>query len=501
MNFIVNAEQMKAAERYMIEEVGMPSLVLMEKAAERIAEAVIVMDDIFFKQNRKIMILCGCGNNGGDGLAAARILMQRGYEVSAYIVGDGERSTKEFTTQKSMYEKLGGKILKKPDYNVSLVIDAMIGIGLSRDIEGEYLTVIDKLNNCHDAGKTYVMSVDVPSGLNSDTGKIMGVCVMADFTICLGYYKNGLYLNDGPEYAGETVCNDIGIAKPSSFEAVEFDASDLNIFMPERLIRSNKSTYGKLLIIAGNAGMPGAAVLAARASLASGIGMLKLLTDASLIPTIVDSMPEVMVDSYYDPRVIDLSMTWCKGVLIGPGLGRDLAAEELFVYVMEHCDKPMVIDADGLYHLSHHMDLLKRRRGRTTILTPHPGEFATLFGTAIDEGFHQNIEFVRQKAKKHGVVIVAKDHNTIVTDASLSLINTTGTDALATAGTGDVLAGLIATMMLNVEEGLDAALLGTAVHGVAGALAAQEINVWSVTASDVIDFLPDAMDEICHKNE
>lgn len=501
MNFIVTAEQMKNAERYMINEIGLPSLVLMEKAAERIVEAVMIMRDVFFEHDKKIMILCGCGNNGGDGIAAARILMQKDFDVRVHIVGDETKSTKEFKTQKNMYEKLGGKITKKPDYDVSLVIDAMIGIGISRNVEGNYLNTINKLNDFHDRGDLYVMSVDIPSGLNSDTGKIMGACVKADYTVCLGYYKSGLYLNDGPEQAGETVCDDIGIAKPGEFTAVEFDTKDLGMFMPERLVRSNKATYGKLLIIAGDEGMPGAAVLATRAALASGIGMVKLLTDAHLIPDIVDSMPEVMVDTYYESKVIDSSLAWCKGVLIGPGLGRDEQSEELFVYVMEHCDKPMVIDADGLYHLSRHMELLKRRRGKVTILTPHPGEFAKLFDKRIEDSYHQNIEYVKGKAAKHGVVLVAKDHNTIVTDATLSLINTTGSDALATAGTGDVLAGVIATMMLNVEEGLDAALLGTAIHGVAGCLAESDSNAWSVTASDVIYFLPDAIDEICHKIE
>lgn len=498
MNFLVTAEQMKAAEHYMIDEVGIPSLVLMEKAAERVCEAIYVMRDVFFKKDEKITVLCGCGNNGGDGFAVARILKQKGFDVKVYIVGDVTRATPEFTIQKSIYEKLGGKIAKRPDYDVSLVVDAMIGIGISREVEGLYRDTIIHLNKARDGERFYIMSIDVPSGLNSDNGVVMGNCVRADFTVSLGYYKCGLYLNDGPEYAGEIVCDDIGIEKPTDFSAVEFELDEIAKFMPERFVRSNKSTYGKLLIVAGNEGMPGAAVLATRAAQMTGVGMVKLLTHASLIKDIVDSMPEVMIDSYSKPNSIDVSCAWCKGVLIGPGLGRDEKAEEIFLYIMEHCDKPMIIDADGLYHLSHHMSLLKRRRGKVTILTPHPGEFAMLFGTQIEDGKHQDIKFVREKAAKHGVVIVAKDHSTIVTDSSLTLINTTGTDALATAGTGDVLAGIIAAMMLNVEEGLDAALIGAALHGLAGNLASKETNDWSVTASDVICFIPDAIDEICH---
>lgn len=493
MNIIVSAKQMKNAERYMMAEVGMPSVVLMEKAADRIFEAVSIIADDIEGYNGRVLVLCGPGNNGGDGLAVARILKQHGHDVSVCIVGDEDRMTPECLLQKQMYENLGGVFEVMPDFDADIVIDAMLGIGISRNVEDDYATTIDELNDYHENEGVTVISVDIPSGLNADTGTVMGRCVTADYTVCLGYIKSGLYLNNGPDCCGVVMCNDIGIETPKDFCAVEFDEEDIMTFLPKRKESSNKSTYGKLMIIAGSDGMQGAAVLSTRAAFNSGIGMVKLLTDKAIIPHMLDILPEAMVDTYYSETVVRTTFDWADVVLIGPGLGRDAVAEDLFVFVMEKCKKPIVVDADGLYHLSNHMDILEKRRDMITILTPHPGEFARLFDITVADKKHQDLDFLKTMSKEYGVTIVAKDHHTIITGERYSVINTTGTNALATAGTGDVLAGIVSTMLVNTGEALDAGSIGCAIHGLAGQIASSKLNDYSVTASDVVNAIPEVM--------
>lgn len=503
MNIIVTSEQMKTAEKYTIDVLGLPSIVLMEKAAERVFEIASKVCEEIYDPRETVCVLCGCGNNGGDGLAVARMMLQRGIDVGVCIIGDESHATEEFLLQKSIYEKMGGCIDAEPDYEATLVVDAMLGIGIKGEVRGRYFDVIDELNATHEDIENVVISIDIPSGIDADTGIAMGIAVKADYTVCLGCYKSGLFLSDGPSHSGKSVCFDIGIEPPKEFAAIKPDYEDIAEILPKRMPCSNKSTFGKVTIIAGSQGMPGAAVLSARASLTGGVGMIKLLTDESIIPTIVDIMPEVMVDSY---DAIESALDWCDAVLIGPGLGRDRLAEDVFLYVMDvmsRNDKPLVIDADGLYHLSSHMELLQDRREKVTILTPHPGEFARLFGTEIIDGKHQDLDFLKSVSLKNHVTILAKDYTSIIVSAqrnkNVAFINTFGTDALATAGTGDVLAGLILTMLVNTDDPINACLIGNTLHGLAGVLASEETNNYAVTASDVVSCIPDAINAILGK--
>lgn len=506
MNALVTSEQMKIAERYMINELGLPAIVLMEKAAERVFEVACSFCDVF-AEGARVSVLCGCGNNGGDGLAVARMMHQRGVDVSVCIIGDENHATDEFILQKSIYEKLGGVIEEEPDYEATLIVDALLGIGIKGTVRGRYFEVIDELNATHKEIKNTVVSIDIPSGISADTGDALGIAVNSDITVCLGCDKVGLLLKDGPACAGQVITYDIGIEPPAECEAMKMEYDDIASIMPGRIPNSNKSTYGKITIVAGSKGMPGAAVLSTRASLTAGVGMVKLLTDESVIPTIVDIMPEVMVDTYSGFDAIDAAIDWCDCVLIGPGLGRDQPAEDVFLYVMKtvkECAKPIVIDADGLYHLSSHMELLSERGRGTIILTPHPGEFSRLFGTEIREGKHQDLAFLKENAAKYNVTILAKDYTSIITSCGLyencAYISTFGTDALATAGTGDVLAGLVVTMLVNTDNPVDACLIGSCIHGLSGALASEESNDYAVTASDVVKNVPYAINSILGQN-
>lgn len=494
MNIAVTSHQMKIAESYMIDDLGLPSLVLMEKAAEKVAKLC--------ENHPTVCVLCGCGNNGGDGIAVARILHQKGINVSVCIIGDESRATEEFLLQKSIYSRLNGSIISEPDYSASLIVDAMLGIGIKGEVRGRYKDVILALNEQHAINKNTIISIDIPSGLNADDGTVFNtpadanplcpVAVKADCTVCLGYIKTGLLLNDGPNHTGKLMCEDIGIEPPKDYTAKIATMEDIRNLIPKRSIISNKSSYGKVTIIAGSEGMPGAALLAARAAFSSGAGMVKLLTDKSVIPTIVAAMPEVMVDDYNNQDAVRKSIDWCGSLLIGPGLGRSKATEELFVHVMEYCEKPMVIDADGLNILSSHMDCLKNRTA-ATVLTPHPGEFQRLFNTSKEDRKHRDIDFLRGLARKYKITILAKDHNSLITDGELVFINTFGTDALATAGTGDVLAGTVLTMLINSDNPTTACVLASAIHGLSGQISAEESNAYAVTASDVARNIPRAV--------
>lgn len=499
MNIVVTSEQMKIAERYMIEELGLPSLVLMEKAAEKVFElSRKVMEDMA-SDSKKICVLCGGGNNGGDGLAVARMMHQKGIDVTVCVVGNESHCTEEFVLQKSIFEKLGGKIVAEPDYSANLFIDAMLGIGISGEVRGRYSDVINRLNEVHSADGRTVISIDIPSGLNADNGLVMGCAVDADYTYCLGYHKTGLLLNEGQAHTGKLLIDNIGIEPPTEYSAKEYELEDIKEIFPPRKIISNKSTYGKVTIIAGSEGMPGAACLASKAALTAGVGMVKLLTDNSVIPLIVSSIPEVMVDRYNNRDSIITAIDWCDALLIGPGLGRSKEAEELFIYVMENCKKPIVIDADGLYHLSSHLDLLAGREKNSTILTPHPGEFNRLFGTEKEERKHQNIGFLKELSCKYNATILAKDHNSLITDGDSISINTFGTDALATAGTGDVLAGIVLAELVNTKSTAMSCIIGAAVHGLAGTAAADKTNDYAVSASDVLSSIPEAVRHIKNK--
>lgn len=506
MKPIVTSEQMKKAESFTIDQIGLPSPVLMEKAAEKVFELSCEILD----RTETVCVICGCGNNGGDGMAVARMLHEKGADVSVCIIGNEEHAMPEFKLQKGIYEKLGGIFTSEPDFKCDLIIDAMLGIGINRNVSGRYLEVIENLNKTHKATGNTVISVDIPSGLCADTGIALGCAVEADYTLCLGYTKTGLLLNDGPSYTGKLIRDTIGICSPKEISALEFEHEDVSELIPKRKTVSNKSSYGKVTIVAGSEGMPGAAILAAKASMMSGVGMVKILTDNSVIPTIIAAMPEAMAADYNNTENIMSAIDWCDALLIGPGLGRSSKSEEIFTYVMKNCCKPMVIDADGLYHLASQTDFLSKRSSTPTILTPHPGEFIRLFQTSKDDRMHQNIDFLKEITSKYNMTILAKDHNSLITDGKDVFINTFGTDALATAGTGDVLAGIVLTMLVNCikSSGSDtitvsqdsviipssaACILASAIHGCAGTLAAKESNEYAVTAGTVLTHIPEAI--------
>ncbi len=492
MEYLYNAEQMKYCDEYTISQVGIPSAVLMERAALAVVEEI----DKAHLDLSRVLVVCGSGNNGGDGFAAARLLNERKAasqdsvgEIVLAFVGKESSLTKETAMQKQICENLGIKSssdFMEGDY--TLIIDAMLGIGLSRKVEGFYADVIRWINA---RKKAKVAAVDIPSGVSADDGKILGTAVRADLTVTFAERKTGQILYPGASCCGKLVCRKIGIS--SEFSEMKkiftYGKEDLQR-LPKRSPYSNKGTYGKVLLIAGSEGMSGAAVLSARAAYRTGCGMVRVFTPACNRIVIQTALPEAILTCFepqeeITPQLLP-SLAWADRVGIGPGLGTSAYAEGLLKAVLEHCEKPMVVDADGLNLLAAHPYLWEKVK-KGTILTPHIGEMMRLTGMTKEQLMDALLPTAQAFARHHQIVLVLKDARTIVTDGEQVYVNTSGTDAMATAGSGDVLTGVICGLLAQGLQPFDAAALGVYVHGLAGELAKDALGARAVMAGDIAE--------------
>ena len=352
MKFVLGSKQMKQVDNLSINKFGMPSVVLMERAAL----GVVSLIESKFSKSDKIISVCGNGNNGADGIAAARILFEKGYEVT--ILVDGVR-TSEGEMQLSIAKKSGVKIkkytrnkIKLNEYN--LIIDAIFGIGLLRNIEGNYADLVSAVND----SKAKVVSVDISSGINSTTGQIMGTAVKADYTVTFGYKKIGLLLYPGADYSGKVKVVDIGFPKTVirkiAKKAFTFTGDDINL-IPKRMKNSNKGMYGKVLVIAGSEYIGGAACLAGMSAYRSGVGLVKVLTHQNNRDAILKAVPEALISTYNSnygveqiERIISNELDWASCVIIGPGISKSEIAVTLTKYVIGNTRVPTIIDADAL---------------------------------------------------------------------------------------------------------------------------------------------------------
>lgn len=508
MRRIVTATEMKQIEQNTINTVGIPSIALMERAAGSVVKHI--------PTGKMVLVVCGVGNNGADGLAIARMIKLRGNEVRLYIVGDIERATKEFRLQKNICDNLGILTLQERQIEPDIIVDAIFGIGLSREVSGEFYDAIEFINKyktrVHDNNnKCNVISVDIPSGLCSNTGKELGIAVKADITVTFQYQKLGLIINEGPRYAGEVFVEDIGIADPTDIHssddeevfdvkniAFTYDESDISLF-PERDKLGNKGTFGKVLLVTGSEGMPGASILTARSAFKCGSGMVKVVSSKNNRDLLMHEIPEAMFQAYEDMTVEDLEkeLNWCDACLIGPGLAVSDLSKYLVNAVLEKCAKPVILDADGL-NIQALSDLEGiRKRGQKkykTILTPHPAEFARLTHTDVKQKKNYDIEFVSAIARNNFCYIAAKDARTIVTTGSQPVyINTVTSDSLATAGSGDIFAAVITSLIAKNMKTFEAVCLATLLHGMAGKKAAENKGSNAASASDIINAIGDIL--------
>lgn len=503
---------MKAIDNYTIDHINIPSMVLMERAALHVAEQVKKHIDM----NSKILAVCGFGNNGGDGIAAARILTIEGYSVDILTVGDEHKATEQTEEQLKIARNLGISIDNNININeYTIIIDAIFGIGLSKPVTGAYETIINAIN----AGDNLVFSVDIPSGLSADKAKPYNAAVRADYTITFGWIKQGLILYPGYEYAGEVIVADIGFPK-MALETVKpnyftYDSSDLNK-LPERKEHSNKGTYGKVLIIAGSTNICGACFFSAKAAYRTGAGLVKIVTVTENRAILQTLLPEALLTTYnsnmeLNNEIIDKivnDIKWASVIVFGPGIGVNSYSDKLLDIVIDNTKVPVIIDADGINLLANRVNKSPSLNSNCTteaiekltsilpdqtILTPHLLELSRLINIPLEIIQEDLILFAEKCTYNNKLIFVIKDEKTIVTNQNKGYINTSGNNGMATGGTGDVLTGVIAGFIAQGLNQFEAATLGVYIHGLAGDMAAKVKGTYGLMASDVIEALTEVL--------
>ena len=492
MEYIVTRKEMEQIDNFAINQVGIPATVLMERAAIQIADFIEQLNT-----RRRVLVVVEGGNNGGDGLATARILVERGYIVDVCYIGDMQKTTPQFRVQKNILHHIGVHIRKTiPRKEYSVILDGIFGVGLSREIEGVHKKVIDTLNQMHGIK----IAIDIPSGIDATTGEILGTAFRADYTVTFGFQKLGMFFLDGIDYCGKIICKSIGFPKVAIKEVkpqiYAYDASDLDK-LPLRYDNSNKGTYGKVAVIAGSKNMSGAAYLCAKAAYSTGAGLVKIYTHESNRVILQSQLPEAVMKTYDDFEgalsCIEDAMKWATVIVVGPGLGIDTTSERMLYELMMNAEIPLVIDADALTILSDNMELLNTSSA-PMVFTPHMKEMSRLMQKTIPEIIENRFLLAKKFAKKMQVTLVLKDAKSIVTDGSEKIyINLAGNNGMSTGGSGDVLSGIIAGMIAGGLPLLEASKMGTYVHCLAGDKAEEKKGKYAMLASDIISCIGEVM--------
>ena len=506
MKYIVDSDKMKNIDNYTMEVIKVPSLVLMERAA---MEVVYKIKQEIQKEDR-ILVVCGPGNNGADGVAAGRILYLQGYHVAILLLSKRERCSEQMKLQLTIAENLGLNIDNSRSFNeYNIIIDAIFGIGLYKPVEGSIAEAIREINQ----GNFKVYSVDIPSGISANTGRVMNIAVKADYTITFGYMKQGLLLYPGADYAGNITVADIGFPD-RALQSIRADTfcytlEDLRL-LPKRRNDGHKGTFGKVLVIAGSEGMSGAAYLSAKACLKMGAGMVKVLSAIENRNIIQAILPEALFASYDTDESILAAISWADVIAIGPGLGRNRRAEKLIDLVLNSQQKArLVIDADAIniiadrldagdyVSIGSRIDAIAGILPTNTILTPHPMELSRLISAKIDDISMNVFDIANQCSYNNKLVYVMKDARTIVSQSGKKYMNNSGNNGMATAGSGDVLTGIIAGLLAQGMEAFEAASLGVYIHGLAGDAAKERLGTYSMMAGDIADAVSEVLQLQC----
>jgi ADP-dependent NAD(P)H-hydrate dehydratase / NAD(P)H-hydrate epimerase len=482
---ILSSSAMKKADQLTIEEFGMPGSVLMETAGLRIVEYIRTR----FQKGGRIVILAGPGNNGGDGLASARLLEKAGFVVSLWSTvkagtyrGDAGINEKylvkvEFPLRR-ISEKSDLDLFSEDLNSADLLVDALLGVGIDRDVEGFLAEIIDIIN----LSKTPVLAIDIPSGVNADSGAVMGRAVRANWTITFAFPKTGLMLHPGAGLAGDIVVAEINVplslAEGEPFDIITSDF--VKNLLPVRPVDAHKGSVGRVLIVAGSPGMSGAAVLAAESALQGGAGLVYLAAPQSACPALEAKTLEVVIiplpessPGVIDPdaaeTIINKART-CDVLAVGPGLDTGEATSELLYNLVQLSPVPMVFDAGALEALGRKINMLRSAR-HLPVITPHPGEMARLIGKSAGQVQSSRLEVALKNTALWNCIIMLKGPNTIIaTPDGRASINPTGNPSLATAGSGDLLTGLVASFIAQGITPENAAKAGAFIHGMSGDL-------------------------------
>ena len=507
---VATAAQMRRIDQATIKDFGVPSLVLMERAALSVVRRIKELSS----NPKKTIVLAGSGNNGGDGLAVARMLKNEGWNVKAFLLktGAGKKLSPECQAQLEMAKKFGVDVQTKPpasaDFHAAIVVDAIFGTGLGRPIEGAIKKIMETANGFPE---NPMIAVDIPSGINSDTGQIMGTAIKATCTVTFGLPKLGHLLHPGREHTGRLHIEDIGfpsvLLEDPAMDCQLTGAADVSALLPERPSYSNKGDFGHVLLLAGSSGKTGAALLGARAALRTGAGLVTMgipeeaLHDfqANALDEMVLPLPSVsggLSDGALE-KILGFMAFRGSVLAMGPGLGVTPDIIKLVSGLVKSCASPMVIDADALNALKDNPQILMQAKA-PAILTPHPGEASRLLGKSAREIELDRIGAAKSLAKKTGAYVILKGVPTIVAEPEGPVhINQTGTPAMAKAGMGDVLTGMVAGLLAQGLSPAEASVAAVYIHGLAGEIAQKmRGSVYSVTASDLHETIASAFKEI-----
>ena len=517
---LYTAAQMREIDRRAIEERGIPSNQLMGNAAQALVREIRCLPipgpgfrdgptawltrdgreptleeqaEFWAMRRRSAIAFCGPGNNGGDGVAAARLLLEAGWRVKCVLVGDREKMSDDCLEMERRLSEAGGRLEEfgteswgeYVGYDVA--IDAMFGVGLNSPLRPEAAEAARQMKQ-----SGWVVSADVPSGIHADTGDVMGSAVKADVTVTFSRGKPGLFVGKGAVHSGRVVIADIGIPDdlyPLQPETVLMERDMLRL--PDRPVDGHKGDFGRLFILAGSRGYTGAAALCAKAAVRSGAGLVTVAVPEDIYPIVAVKCDEAMVQPWpdSDDELVEQAKK-CTAAVIGPGLGQGERAETLVLRLLKELTCPIILDADGLNIISRHIHVLDEREG-AAILTPHDGEFARLSGCELP--IRDRLGAAREFAVKHGCTLVLKGHRTITSVKGVCAVNPTGNSGMAKGGSGDVLAGLLGAL---AAQGCFGPVEAVWVHGRAGDLAAEDKGEYGMTPSDLIEQIPYAMKEL-----
>lgn len=482
----VTTEQIRALDRRTI-EAGTPGLVLMDRAGLAVARRAA-------KMGRRVLLLAGKGNNGGDAIVAARYLAGLGCEATLALFCRREQLSGD---PQAHFQQLGNvPVLENPKpgelaaLQPEVIVDGLLGTGLTGAVREPYASAIGFINE----QRAKVVAIDVPSGLDSDTGEVHGVCVRADVTVTMGLPKIGLLRPCALDWVGNVEVADIGF--PAQFEAeISSDVElitpqEVRALLPPRPRSTHKGNYGHLLVIAGSEGYTGAPVLCAHAAARAGAGLVTLAVPREVYPIVAaNAPPEVM------PRALNRlnSLADYDAVALGPGMGQGSETQQRILDWISDCPRPMVLDADGLNALAQNPLVLKSAKA-PVVVTPHPGEMGRLCGCSTKEVQARRWEVAREFARAHGVVVVLKGAGTVIANPSGPLwVNLTGNPGMAKGGVGDALTGIIGALLARGLTPLDAARAGVFWHGAAGDIARERHGEHSMLATDLIACLGAAL--------
>ncbi|MBQ8199715.1 MAG: NAD(P)H-hydrate dehydratase [Lachnospiraceae bacterium] len=510
MKYAVTAGQMRAHEQYVMETLGIDAILLMERAALFTAEIVKERT----QKDSRVLIVCGTGNNGADGLALARILTEADYNADVLLLGaDDKRSALNVKQQNMLFCGQLFRTLtdtKKSGREYAVIVDAILGIGCTRMLEGEIKEAVEWMNT-QNAER---IAMDIPTGICSDTGRMLGTAFRADVTATFGLPKQGLYLGDGKKCAGKVKYDSCGMVYPDFRQKMEQQKADKTFVLEKadvvpylkRDSGGNKSSFGKIGVLAGSRDIAGAAQLAVEAAFRSGGGYVRLCTHENNKNAVLQAVPETVLSLYDDVAEnisgqVDALLAFADVICCGPGIGMSEDAKQMLQALLYHIteNKTLILDADALNLIAREQKLAEAYKNLpcNVILTPHVLEFSRLSGYSVEEIKNDRVRMARKYATENKVILVLKDAQTVVADSLGNIcISEKGNDGMAVAGSGDVLAGVLAGICGQVKDPYMSACLGVYIHATAGDRAKKKLGAHSMMPSDMIYELKKCMKKL-----